>query len=67
MLGVKQVAIVGDLFNFDAFSLYPELVAATALGDEITGAKTVLSHWLETFEHIYLCTGNHDRRASVAT
>lgn len=67
MLDIKQLAIVGDIFNMDAFSMYPALVAATALHRETQCAKIVLDYWFEMFDRIYMCRGNHDARAIHAT
>jgi len=67
MLGIRQLCIVGDLFNFDAFSLYPALVAAPAMYKETKSARLILDYWFDTFEAIFMCRGNHDARALIAT
>lgn len=60
--GIKQASIVGDLFNFDIFSLYPQLVAAEAMNSEIVAARTVLVYLMQWFDTVYFCRGNHDTR-----
>lgn len=60
--GIKQASIVGDLFNFDVFSLYPQLVAAEAMNSEIVAARTILVYLLQWFDTVYFCRGNHDTR-----
>jgi hypothetical protein len=61
-LGVKQIAVIGDMLNFDAFSLYPQLMAAEPLAGEARQMRSILDCWLEAFNTVYMCRGNHDAR-----
>lgn len=59
---VKTLCIVGDLFNFDALSDYANLVPGISLQTEIAAARELIASWLETFDRVYMCLGNHEHR-----
>jgi len=60
--GIKTLCIIGDLFNFDALSSYPNLLPGIGLGAEIGAAKDLIAEWLNAFDEIYMTLGNHEHR-----
>jgi Calcineurin-like phosphoesterase len=62
---VEQVAIVGDLCNFDVISQYPHLWMTDPIQSELNSAKLVMSKLMRAFKYVYLCRGNHDARLMV--
>ena len=61
-MGIRKIALVGDLFNFDIFSVYPALVCVDAMETEIAAARSILVYWLQFVDEIAFCRGNHDER-----
>lgn len=64
--GIKQVAIVGDLFSFSGMSSYPTVVREPTVSDEFRAAREILSYWGSQFQQFYMCMGNHDIRLTGA-
>lgn len=60
--GINRLIIAGDLFNMDAFSIYPKSGRTTAWAQERDAARVLLRDWLEVFTEIVILTGNHDAR-----
>jgi hypothetical protein len=59
-LGIPNLLIVGDLFNFDSASSHPAIVRGSAVEDDVEAARFALRLCLETFEQVYISSGNHD-------
>jgi hypothetical protein len=60
--GIKKLAIIGDIFNMDAFSTFAETTPSAAWTQERDAARLLLGGWLNWFDEIQICMGNHDRR-----
>ena len=60
---VKVLCMVGDLGNFDQFSKYKSLMKDPEFSSELEQCGNLLRYWLETFDTIYWCRGNHDSRS----
>lgn len=58
----RKLLIAGDMFNMDSFSNYAAVVSQPSWAEEQKAARTLLTHWLETFDEIRLILGNHERR-----
>lgn len=59
---IKKLAIVGDLFNMDAFSEYDASIPVATWAQERDFTRILLGDWLQTFDEIVIMMGNHDRR-----
>lgn len=60
--GITTLIVAGDFFNMDAFSPFSKTSKSTAWEQERDYGRRLLSDWLETFQHIYICMGNHEAR-----
>lgn len=60
--GIKQIAIVGDLFSFSSLSKWPTIVREPTVSEELRGARELLSYWMQHFDQAFMCMGNHDLR-----
>jgi len=58
----RRLVLAGDMMNWDVYSKYEGLLPLHTLRQEIDAARFAVSLWLATFDHIYLCLGNHDYR-----
>lgn len=58
----KKLIIAGDFFNFDAFSLYAQVIPLPTWRQEREAAYFLINEWLDTFDEIYAIMGNHERR-----
>lgn len=63
----RQLAIVGDLMNMDAFSAYEAEIGFPAFRREIEAARCLLLEWFKVFDRIVWLPGNHERRISKRT
>lgn len=63
----RQLLIVGDLLNMDAFAKYEQEIGLPSFRQEMTAARQLISEWFRTFQRIVFLPGNHERRASKAT
>lgn len=61
-LDMRQLLIVGDLCNFDAFSQFEHLVPPPAFEIEVRIAVRLMAHFAEHFEEMVLVLGNHEHR-----
>jgi len=59
---IKTLIIAGDLFDLDVFSTWSPITLEATWADERRAAQALISEWLQTFEEIFIVTGNHDRR-----
>jgi hypothetical protein len=60
--GIKDLAIGGDFWDCDNFSRFTHITPMSTFKDEQREVKAVLSTLLESFENIYICRGNHEKR-----
>jgi len=60
--GIRQLAIVGDMFSFPNFGKWPTIVREPTAAEELKFARGLLELWNDAFDKIYLCMGNHDLR-----
>ncbi len=58
----RRLIIAGDLFNFDGFSKYENLIALPSIEQEFDAARNVIGLWAMTFDEIYMVMGNHEER-----
>lgn len=65
-LGITQLIIAGDFFNFDALSVYEPKQVEAGVELELAEAQMVMRVLLETFEGIHFLWGNHDARLHKA-
>lgn len=63
---VRQIAILGDLFDFASISQYPKTSRQSSLNDTLRVAGDFLRSLLFYFDRAYLCNGNHDERFAKA-
>lgn len=63
----RQLLIVGDLMNMDAFSSYENEIGLPSFRQEVEAARTLLSEWLTVFDRVVWLAGNHERRISKRT
>lgn len=64
---VDNLAVVGDLFNMDTFSIHPKVSVATTFERETKAARELMKHLRAYFKKVAWCRGNHDQRLSVLT
>lgn len=60
--GIRQIAIVGDMFSFSSLSRWPTIVREPTVAEELRAAKDIMSYWNDQFDVFYMCMGNHDLR-----
>lgn len=60
--GRRQVLLLGDLVNFDAFSHHPHIAPPARLGTELDLADAFFSRLLLSFDRILYVQGNHEDR-----
>jgi predicted phosphodiesterase len=65
--GIQKIAIVGDMFNMDAFSPFPVMVPPGQISGEISAVAEIITFFAKWFRRIYICRGNHDARISILT
>lgn len=63
----RQLLIVGDLINADAFSKYEDEIGTPTFRQEIKAAKQLISEWRTVFDRVIWLAGNHERRVSGKT
>jgi hypothetical protein len=61
-LKIKQLAIVGDLFDGATLSIFDPQDIAFDVGEELRTTQQTLLHLLKFFDRIYWCLGNHEMR-----
>lgn len=61
-LGIKNLAIVGDLLNMDALSKYEHIMPPVRFADEVEPAIDMLAEYSGWFDQIKMVLGNHDHR-----
>lgn len=59
---VKDVAFIGDTFNFSQISSHPKTGPSASFLDEKLMVARVLRAVLKSFEHGWIINGNHDER-----
>jgi len=64
--GIKQIAIVGDLFSFSSLSRWATIVREPTVQEELRVAREILGYWMQHFDTAYMCMGNHDLRLAGA-
>ena len=65
--GIRKLLVAGDLFEFEHFSTYAQLVQTPTWAQERDATRELLSMWLKTFDEIKILMGNHDRRLQKFT
>lgn len=60
--GARRLALVGDLFNFDAISKYDNVSPPVSVNHELNAAETTLDYVMDVFDEVYFTMGNHDQR-----
>ncbi len=58
----RKLLIAGDLFSFDQFSNYSQIVEQPTWAQERGAAKSLFKLWFDVFDEIAGIMGNHDRR-----
>lgn len=59
---IRNLAIIGDLVNFDVLGRYPHLVPPHSLDAELSAAQEFLDHLTMAFDNVWLTMGNHEHR-----
>lgn len=59
---IRELDLVGDLFCQDMFSRHPKIVMGPSFRDERGEARRIISFWMQQFNLIRFCRGNHDER-----
>ncbi len=59
---IRQMAIIGDLFDFAGISRHPKNAPSDPIESELRIAGDVLRTLLQHLDRIYICSGNHDER-----
>lgn len=60
--GERELAIVGDLVNFDILSQYDHISPPVPLEVELDYAEGLLDYLLTVYDRVYMALGNHDHR-----
>lgn len=60
--GVKDLAIAGDLFDADSYSMWPKDGFRESFEKELEAVGLWLSILGDTFERVFICRGNHEQR-----
>lgn len=60
--GKRVLALVGDLFNFDAISKYDHVSPPVSVNHELDAAEATLTYVMGVFDEVYFTMGNHDQR-----
>lgn len=60
--GARRLALVGDLFNFDAISSYDHVAPSVSVNHELNAAEAILDYVMDVFDEVYFTMGNHDQR-----
>jgi hypothetical protein len=58
----RRIIIAGDFYNMDAWSKYPKLVPLPKWINERDAARNLLSIYAQTFDEMWMISGNHERR-----
>lgn len=58
----RRLIIAGDFYNMDAWSKYPSLIASPSWEQEKEAARNLLTIYAQTFDEMWMLTGNHERR-----
>lgn len=58
----RRLVIAGDLFNFDAFGKYEDMIRMPTFQEEMDAARNLVGLWAQTFDEMYMVLGNHDAR-----
>ena len=61
-IGIRKLAIVGDLLNVDAYSRYEAIIEPPPFQVEIKAAVRLVAGWAEWFDDILMVLGNHEER-----
>lgn len=65
-LHVRQLLIVGDVFDFERLGPYAAVVPPADVKAEGLLARAVMDEWIEWFRDVRVLTGNHDIRLAKA-
>lgn len=58
----RRLIIAGDLYNMDAWSRYPSAVSTPSWEQEKKAARNLLTIYAQTFDEMWMLSGNHERR-----
>lgn len=58
----RRLIIAGDLYNMDAWSKYPQVIPTPSWKQEKESAQNLLTIWAQTFDEMWMLSGNHERR-----
>lgn len=58
----RRLIIAGDLYNMDSWSKYPKLIPTPSWEQEKESAKNLLTIYAQTFDEMWMLSGNHERR-----
>ena len=61
-IGIRQLAIIGDLMNMDAYSRFDNIIPPPPFQAEISAAVQLVGEWGDWFEDILMVLGNHEHR-----
>lgn len=61
-LNIRNLAIVGDLLNMDAFSKYDHIVPPPEFAAEVEPAVRLLAEYSAWFDQMIMTLGNHEHR-----
>lgn len=60
VMGIRNLMIAGDLYNFDAVSRHPKPIQTSSMDQDRRAARTAIDLMLQAFERIRIISGNHD-------
>lgn len=60
--GITDLVIAGDFFDCDNYSRYTHMSYSESFKGEVEEARFQIAELLETFDNIYMCRGNHEKR-----
>jgi hypothetical protein len=59
---IKKLVVPGDFWDCDNYSKHPVVTHKTTFQSEIENVAMILGILTDTFEEIYFCRGNHEKR-----
>jgi len=60
--GIKNLAISGDLFDADSYSMFTPMGPVASFTEECEAVRDVFALLLNSYNNIYVCRGNHEAR-----
>lgn len=61
----RRLIIAGDLYNMDAWSKYPSIIPTPTWEMERNAARNLLTIYAQTFDEMWMLSGNHERRILI--